>query len=322
MPEAQLTSQQVTVAAPAQTIFDLVAAMEDWPQFVALLMHAEILGAADGYRADGDRREDVVRRWFLAGPGQVRVRTSRRCLDPDGLRITLTDIEPGPARLEGSAEWRFEPLPDGTTRVELNHRVVPAGDEPGPADSPAMLARHAQELLSAVKDAAERRAELAELVLSFTDSLFIAAADTAEAYRVLYEADKWPERLEHVTALTMAEPEPGIQFFDMETWTLDGAAHTTRSVRVCLPNRKIVYKQIGLPVLLDAHTGHWEFTPTPEGIIASSRHTVTIKPSMLSALGEGTTVADARRYLRRVLSANSMKNLQLAKRYAEATVHA
>jgi C7-C12 aromatase (ARO/CYC) len=317
MPDAQVTSLHTTVAAPAQEIFDLVAAMENWPQFVPLLMHAEILGPANGHPG-----EDLVRRWFLAGPGQMRVRTSRRRLDPDGLRVTLTDTDPGPTRLEGTAEWRFVPLPDGTTRVELDHRVVPAAAAPGPADSPAMLGRHTEELLGAVKDAAERRAELAELVLSFTDSLFISAADTAEAYRVLYEADKWPERLEHVVALTMAEPEPGIQFFDMETSTPDGATHTTRSVRVCLPDRKIVYKQIGLPVLLDAHTGHWEFTPTPEGIIATSRHTVTIKPGMLPVLGEGTTVADARRYLRRVLSANSMKNLQLAKRYAENTVHA
>lgn len=317
MPDVQVTSQHTMVAAPAQVIFDLVAAIENWPQFVPLLMHAEILGPADGYP-----REDLVRRWFLAGPGQVRVRTSRRRLDVDGLRITLTDTDPGPARIEGTAEWRFVPLPDGTARVELDHQVVSAVDVPSPADSEAMLARHAEELLGAVKDAAERREELAELVLSFTDSLFISAADTTEAYRVLYEADKWPERLDHVAALTMAEPEPGIQFFDMETSTSDGSAHTTRSVRICLPDRKIVYKQIGLPALLDAHTGHWEFTPTPEGIVATSRHTVTIKPSMLSALGEGTTVADARRYLRRVLSANSMKNLQLAKRYAENTVHA
>ncbi|PZM97533.1 MAG: aromatase, partial [Actinobacteria bacterium] len=64
-------------------------------------------------------------------------------------------------------------------------------------------------------------------------------------------------------------------------------------------------------------TGHWRFSPTEEGLIVAARHTVTVKPSALEVLGPGTTVADARRYLRRVLSANSMKNLYLAKTYAE-----
>jgi len=49
--------------------------------------------------------------------------------------------------------------------------------------------------------------------------------------------------------------------------------------------------------------------------------TVTIKPEALSLLGPDTTVDGARRYARRVLSANSMKNLQIAKAYAEERAH-
>jgi C7-C12 aromatase (ARO/CYC) len=315
MVDAIVTNQQATVAAPARLVFDLVAAVEQWPQFFGPAVHAEVF--ADLAEHPG---EELVRRWFLAGPDRVQVRTSRRSLDPDGLRITLTDADPDPSRSEASAEWRFTEVPGGATLVELEHRLVP-GAAPDP-DAEATLTRNGAELLAAVKDAAERREELDRLVLSFTDSLFISATDPAEAYSVLNEADKWPERLEHVAALDMTEPAPGIQFFDMETSTPDGATHTTRSVRVCLPYYKIVYKQIRLPVLLDAHTGHWEFRPTAEGLIATSRHTVTIKPGALSVLGPGTTVADARRYLRRVLSANSMKNLQLAKRFAEGALHA
>jgi C7-C12 aromatase (ARO/CYC) len=314
MADAVVTRQHATVAAPARVVFDLVAGMEQWPQFFGPAVHAENLGPADGHPG-----EDVVRRWFLTGPDRVLVRTCRRRLEPDALVITLTDVDPDPSRAQALARWRFAPLPDGGTRVELEHRVVPTDSAPDPT---ATLTRNGAEILAAVTDAAQRREELAQLVLSFTDSLFIATDDPAEAYRILYEADKWPERLEHVAKLDMTEAVPNIQFFDMDTTTPDGSAHTTRSVRICLPHRKIVYKQIKLPVLLDAHTGHWEFTPTPEGVIASSRHTVTIKPSALPVLGERTSVADARRYLRRVLSANSMKNLQLAKRYAEGAIHA
>jgi hypothetical protein len=99
--------------------------------------------------------------------------------------------------------------------------------------------------------------------------------------------------------------------------TPDGRAHTTRSVRICFPNRKIVYKQIGLPPLLTAHLGHWLFEENPEGLIASARHEATIKPSALSLLAPEATVQDARRYLRKVLSANSMSNLRIAKDLVE-----
>ncbi|BFO18369.1 hypothetical protein SHKM778_47570 [Streptomyces sp. KM77-8] len=93
-------------------------------------------------------------------------------------------------------------------------------------------------------------------------------------------------------------------------------------MRVCLPGNKIVYKQISLPALLDGHTGHWVFTETPEGVVAHARHTATIKPSALPLLGEGTTVADARKYLRRVLSTNSLQTLRYAQQFAEERGHA
>jgi C7-C12 aromatase (ARO/CYC) len=78
-----------------------------------------------------------------------------------------------------------------------------------------------------------------------------------------------------------------------------------------------VYKQIHLPKLLTGHTGHWKFTPTREGFILGARHTATIKPSALPILGEGTSILDARKYLRRVLSSNSMGNLRLSKTFSE-----
>jgi hypothetical protein len=158
------------------------------------------------------------------------------------------------------------------------------------------------------------------LVISFEDPLFIAGSKD-DVYEFLYAADKWPERVPHVTALSMTEDQPGVQFFDMDSVTPEGRAHTTRSVRICRP-KKIVYKQISLPKLLDAHTGHWQFAETPEGVTVTARHTATIKPSALDLLGENTTVADARRYLRRVLSTNSLQTLRHAQTYAEGRARA
>jgi C7-C12 aromatase (ARO/CYC) len=98
--------------------------------------------------------------------------------------------------------------------------------------------------------------------------------------------------------------------------TPEGRAHTTRSVRICRPG-KIIYKQISLPSVLDAHTGHWQLDETPEGVMATARHTATIKPSALHMFGDNATIADARRYLRRVLSTNSLQTLRHAQTFAE-----
>ena len=65
------------------------------------------------------------------------------------------------------------------------------------------------------------------------------------------------------------------------------------------------------------HTGHWLFKAVPEGVVASARHTVTIKAAAISMLGPDATLQDARVQARKMLSANSMKNLQIAKAYAE-----
>lgn len=305
-----LLEHTATVAAPAEYLFDLVAAVEHWPQFFAPAVHAEYL------ERDGD--QDVVRRWLLAGGDRVKVLTTRRLLDRAHLRIRQEDAEPRAPRRAARVEWAFEPVGPDKTQVTLHHDVELLPDT---AQDVAAAVRRETGLgaalqLTAVQEAGENRAARELLVLNFEDPLFVAG-DAEDAYEMLYEADKWPERIAHVDRLEMTEDEPGIQFFDMDTRTPDGSAHTTRSVRVCLPHRVIVYKQIRLPVLLDAHTGHWRFTPTPEGLLVSARHTVTVKPSALSVLGPDTTIEDARRYLRRVLSANSMKNLRLAKDFAE-----
>jgi C7-C12 aromatase (ARO/CYC) len=292
-----------TVMAPVDVVFDLVTRVEDWPQFFGPSVCGEVLGRTP------DGKGDIVRRWFLGDGEEVSVRTAHRVIDSAAHRITLTDVDvPGGTQ---RAEWTFIPTEDNETRVELRHDLATPGEV-------AAVERNSDALLTAVKSAAERHDELAELTLRFDDSVFIAVMSPAEPYRVLYEADRWPDLFEHVAALTMTEKVKNIQFFDMESLGQDGSTHSTRSVRICLPERKIVYKQIQPPPLLDAHTGHWLLTETPEGIIATSRHTVTIKRSALALLGADTTVADARRYLRKILTANSTQNLRIAKQTTES----
>ena len=307
--EVHVAEYSVVANAPAQVVFDTYVQAERWPQLFTNIVHAEYLTREEG--------QDAVELWALAGENAVRHWVSRRTIDREGLRVAFTNDPALPPLAEAGGEWTFAPLPDGSTKVVIRHEfsLVEGADIP-PERIAKEFEKHSTRQLAELKTAAERAEELVDLTVDFEDPLFVGGS-AEDAWVVLYEADKWPERLSHVKALTMTEDVPGIQFFDMDTTTSDGRPHRTRSVRVCLPHRKIVYKQVQPPPLLEVHTGHWSFTPTREGVVVASRHTVTIRPAKLHLLGEGTTVEDARKYLRRILSTNSMTNLRLAKSYAE-----
>ncbi|MFE3170897.1 SRPBCC family protein [Amycolatopsis sp. NPDC059090] len=294
--------EQVLVDAPADALRRVVADLEYWVQVHRPAAHAEYLDRGE---------EDVIRHWAVVDDHTVRTWTERRRTGADRISFALEAPEdPNP---DARGAWTFETRPGGTLVTLRYEFSVPENDT---ENTVALVRADVAEQLATVEYAGKARDELADLIISFEDPLFVAGS-LEDAYAYLYEADKWAERIPHVSRLVLEEDTPNIQFFDMDTATADGRAHTTRSVRVCLPGDKIVYKQIRLPALLDAHTGHWLFTASPEGVVASARHTATIKPSALHLLGEGTTVLDARKYLRRVLSENSMGNLRLTKAYAE-----
>ncbi|MGW2524609.1 aromatase/cyclase [Streptomyces sp. NPDC001617] len=303
----QRVDHSMSINADFETVFDLVADVERWPQFHLSSVHAQVVHA--------NEKGELVQHWSLAGDCAVRTWRTVRRTDRPGRRITFTymDVDAPATGIRG--EWVFTELAQNRTRVELHHVV----EAPADADLGPLLDRinlDSEEHLATLRDTAERRAELDELVVSFTDPLFIAGS-VEDAYDYLYRADLWPERIPHVVGLAMTEDVPNVQFFDMDTKGPDGSTHTVRSVRICLPPNLIVYKQISLPAMLDAHTGHWRFTEAPEGVVAEARHTSTIKRSALPLLGGATTIGEARRYLRRLLSGNSMSNLRLAKTFAE-----
>jgi C7-C12 aromatase (ARO/CYC) len=304
-----LAEDQVVVKAPVDVVRRLVMDVAGWPQLHRPAVHAEHLDHND----DGD----LIQHWSTVDHDTVYTWRERRQLHDGGARLSFVHEPAEPPFADLRGEWTFEPTADGAVTVRMCQRFALL--EPSEAETTRQRERLRainQEYLETLRYAAENHQELQRLTISFEDPLFVAGS-IEDAYAYLYEADKWPERIPHVKALTLAEKTPNIQFFDMDTVTPDGSAHTTRSVRICLPNNKIVYKQTEPPKALDAHTGHWLFTPTPEGVIASARHTATIRPEGLDVLGPGTTVEDARRWLRRVLSANSMGNLRLTKEYAE-----
>ncbi|MFC8721789.1 aromatase/cyclase [Kitasatospora sp. NPDC057198] len=306
---AHHTEHRIEVAAPVDTVYGLVADVTGWPRVFGPTVHAEQL--------ELDGRTERIRLWATAN-GAVKTWISRRELDPAAHRVAFRqEVSQSPVASMGG-EWILEALPGGRTSVLLTHDYTAVDDVPDAEQWIAQAVdRNSTAELAALRGAAEGAAE--GLELTFADTVEIDGP--AEAVReFLYRAEEWEKRLPHVSRVVLREDTPGLQHLEMDTTAKDGSTHTTASVRVALADGRLVYKQLVLPPLLDLHLGCWTLTPTPRGTVdATSEHTIRINPERLALLGEGTTVADAKAYVRTALGTNSTATLRHAKAYAEGT---
>ncbi|WP_405625351.1 aromatase/cyclase [Streptomyces sp. NBC_01396] len=324
-----VTEHSVTVAAPPDAVYALVADVTAWPQVFGPTVHVEVLeesraareGTGTGTTGTG---EQLLRIWAIANE-QVRTWTSRRTLDPRARVVTFRQVVSAAPVASMGGTWRIEPLEDGTTRVVLLHDYRAVGDDPEAGKLiERAVDRNSVAELAALKNAAELGEAAGELRFTFSDSVTVAGA-AGDVYAFLDRADLWPERLPHVARLALTEDEPGIQHMDMDTRSPDGSLHNTTSVRVCFEDRgEIVYKQLRVPVAMRVHTGRWTIEPSGDGetLTVTSWHTVVLDPEgVRSALGPEATLAEARALVRKALGTNSSTTLRHAKQFAEE-VHA
>jgi aromatase len=301
---------EITVNAPARDVYRLLAEVENWPRLFPPSVYVEQV------EHDGD--EEVIRIWATAN-GEVKSWRSRRHLDPDALRITFAQEVSSPPVAEMSGTWIVEPLGEQETRLRLLHSYRSIDDDPeGLEWIDRAVDGNSRAELPSVKTGLENVVRNAELTLSFVDSVHVAGS-AKDAYDFVYDAGRWTERLPHVSSVTLTEETPGLQVLRMETLTKDGSAHTTESVRVCLPHQRIAYKQTTLPALMTLHTGYWQFDETDDGVTVSSQHTVVINADNIAkVLGPDAGVERARAFVREALGNNSRATLNHAKEHAEA----
>ncbi|MFE6624362.1 SRPBCC family protein [Streptomyces sp. NPDC057740] len=287
--------------APARRLYELVARAEHWPAVFEPSVHVRIL--------ERDRGTERFRIWASVA-GQVKTWTSRRTLDPDALRVTFRQERTQPPIASMGGSWEFRADGDGT-EIVLTHDFAAVDEDALPGLRAALDTNSGKEL-AALARLAERPHPVEELLFTFEDTLQVPSGD--DAYAFIERSDLWPDRLPHVGKVTLTEEaadgrSPVVQDMTMETVTADGSAHTTRSIRLCFPGEAIVYKQLVPPALLTGHSGAWLFDKDT----VTARHTVAIDPTRIEeVLGEGTTVADARAYLRDALGANSRATLSHA----------
>ncbi|GAA3772619.1 aromatase/cyclase [Streptomyces phyllanthi] len=309
-PRTREVEHDITVSAPADAVYRLLADVAHWPRIFPPTIHAE--------RTEGDDTEERIRIWATAN-GEAKHWTSRRTLDPEALRIDFRQERTAdPVAAMGGA-WIIEPLGPGTSRIRLLHDYRAVDDDPESLRwIDEAVDRNSRTELASLKANVEAAHAAEDHTLTFSDSVRVTGS-AADLYDFIDAADHWPQRLPHVESVRLERQPSGLQDLEMETRAKDGSTHRTRSYRVCVPHERIAYKQTTLPALMSLHTGLWTFDEDTEGVTATSWHTVVINTDNIAAvLGPAATAAEALEYVRGALSANSLATLRHAKDHAEA----
>ncbi|MFE6103565.1 aromatase/cyclase [Streptomyces laurentii] len=303
---------EITVLAPATAVYRLIAEVENWPRVFPPTIYADQVEAAQ------DGSTERIRIWATAN-GEPKSWISRRTLDPEALRITFRQEVSAPPVAQMGGTWIIEPVSETSSRVRLLHDYKAVDDDAEAlAWIDAAVDRNSRTELAALKANVELVTGSADLLLSFEDTVQIDGS-AEDVYDFLNEAQLWSSRLPHVADVRLDEDSPGLQRLVMDTRTKDGSTHTTESIRVCFPNERIAYKQIGLPSLMTLHTGYWQLTRNADGVAATSQHTVAINTENITAvLGPHADLAQARDFVRNALSHNSRATLGHAKAFAES----
>jgi len=301
----------IVVSAPAEAVYRLIAEVQNWPRIFPPTIYVDHLERGE--------REERIRIWATAN-GEPKNWSSRRTLDPEGLRVGFRqEVSTPPVAAMGGA-WIIEPLPDGESRIRLLHDYRAVDDDPAGLEwIDQAVDRNSRSELAALKTNVEAAHAAEDLTFSFEDSVQVDGS-AKDVYDFINEAGKWAERLPHVATVRLDEDMPGLQTLEMDTRAKDGSTHTTKSYRVCFPHQGIAYKQVTLPALMTLHTGYWTFAENEDGggVTASSQHTVVLNTDNIAKiLGDDATVADAREYVHSALSNNSKATLGHARDYAE-----
>jgi ribosome-associated toxin RatA of RatAB toxin-antitoxin module len=294
------------IAAPAERVYGLIADVTRWPAVFGPTVHVEHLERSD--------TEERFRIWATVN-GSVANWTSRRRLDPVGLRVTFEQERSQPPVASMGGEWSFRAAGDGGCELTLDHHFAAVDNDPVAIEwINAALDRNSEAELAALRRIAELGLPTDEVLFAFEDTVATYGRAT-DVYEFIRRGDLWPLRLPHVERATMTETEDGVQDLTMVTRTSDGATHTTQSTRICLPGKRLAYKQHRMPALLLGHSGQW--TCADDGTL-TARHLVAVNPAAVAdVLGPDKTLADARGFLRDALGENSRATLTYAREYAE-----
>lgn len=307
-PRIRTARHTIRVAAHPRHVYRLIADVSRWPQIFEPTITVEHLG----HGAAGER----VRLWELIG-GEVHNVVTHRVPNPRRLQLRFRhEGTPHPVASMGGL-WLVLPKGNGCL-VVLDHHYRVTGDDPADVAWLADAVEHnGSAVLTGLKETAELAGDLDRLWLSCVDEVDVDG-DARDVYDFLARAQDYPQRLPQVDRLRFDENDPGIQHLDTDTRLPDGTVHTTSSIRVCVPDGHIVFKQTRPPAIMRAHTGTYAVTRLPRGTRATARHTVLLRHDTATGTPGLSTVDDVRAAVCEVLHGLSRVTLGRAKEFAEA----
>ncbi len=299
------STRTVSIAAPADTVYRLLADAERWPLLLPDPVHVE--------RIDFDGTRERLRTWDLTPGGHIRSHRLQRTLDPRTRTITHTRQDTTRPGTPTTGTWTVHPDGDSRTRLTLHqqHPTEPhpeTGPETGPdAGTDSLLAR--------LTRLAEHHPHLDELLLSFHDTVHLDGPAEV-VYDFLHHIRHWPDRTPHIDLADVTEDTPGIQLATLETTGPDGLPTTTRTVRLCFPAAtRIVFKELTTPAPIAAHTGEWSLTPHATGTTVTCAQQILLHhPTPTHPHTPATTaeLARTRHHLRTRLGRTTTDTLRLA----------
>jgi len=304
------TEHEVNVGAPAERVYALIADVGRWPEVFPPTVHAKCV--------EKNGNSELIQIWATAN-GTAKTWTSRRQHDPERMSVSFRQERSQHPVGGMGGTWVVEHVSECQCHVRLLHDFFAASDDPADLDwISEAVDRNSMAELQALKASAELTG--ADQLITFDDTVTVDGS-AKDVYDFLNEAQLWPQRLPHVARVSLEEETPGLQILGMDTSTKDGSVHTTRSVRVCQPDRSIVYKQIVVPALMTSHTGRWLIEERDgSGVSVTSRHTVRINTARIAdVLGPDADMLTAQQFVRNALSTNSLTTLRAAKAYAEGS---
>ncbi|QNP74674.1 aromatase/cyclase [Streptomyces roseirectus] len=307
-PEIHARHEIETETSPS-AVYELITDVSLWPVIFRPTVHTQVLERTER----GDRFEI----WATVAGGEVNSWRSRRAFDAAARRVAFRQDHDNPLFGLMGGGWTCLPLPGDRTKVVLEHRFTPPPDQ---ADARERIARdldtNGAAELEALRTVSALPGGLDRWRVTFTET--VALSGPAEAAReFVWAADQWPQRLPHVAGLDLVEQASGAQDMTMETRAPDGTLHTTRSLRLLLPDGTIVYKQTRPPRALLGHSGRWEFRSDPAGDSISSTHTFLMDPAgVAEVFGPDVQAPEAAKRLQAALSANSRVTMQHADRWS------
>lgn len=306
---AARAAHEVTVAAPAGTVHRLLADLDNWPWIFRPFVHVELLGT------DGDFER--VGMWTTTGD-EVEHWVALRRVDDTALRIEFRPETPAAPLETMSRTWVVQPRSERECTVRLLHHYTLAGDDPAARQATArVIDTVAEGETAAVRAAAELACGAAELLLTVTDTVDIAAPQQA-VYDALYDVRAWPGILPHVARATPLQDTDGLQLVEIDTMETSGRLLAMRTARVGRPPHTLAYKQLVLPPIGRSHHVRWHLAPAPGGTRVTSRQTVVIDPEGIGRMpGGDRSTADAAAFVRRELSAKVRLLLDGVKEHLE-----